>query len=135
MTTNRADQRITQEFFQQRVVQSAPLARHDGVSVGASSNFVVYTVPDRTRAVIRWYSFTNRASSSTPTYVSFFVTATTGASPRIFRYLFDVEAQAYVVSGGDELVLNAGDALECLAETNTVTADIYVSGAVEILPS
>lgn len=92
----------------------------------ASSKGTLYTVPGATVAYVRSASFhnTNAATQTLIVYVN-----ASGTSRVIGYFTLQQHETAYLVTGGDAIVLAAGDLLE--AVTTTATAVDYLITGVE----
>lgn len=87
----------------------------------ASSKGTLYTVPSSTTAYVRSASFHN-TNAATQTLI---VYANPGGTSRIIGYFTLAQHEtAYLVTGGDALVLETGDLIE--AVTTTATAVDYL---------
>ena len=92
----------------------------------ASSKGTLYTVPVSTVAYIRSASFHN-TNAATQTLI---VYAKPGSTSRIIGYFTLAQHEtAYLVTGGESLVLEAGDLIE--AVTTTATAVDFVLTGLE----
>lgn len=93
----------------------------------ASSKGTLYTVPGATTAYVRSASFHN-TNAATQTLI---VYAKPGSTSRVIGYFTLAQFEtAYLVTGGESLVLEAGDLIEAVTTTGSAV-DFVLTGLEE----